>query len=176
MEARLRLTVKLKWMEETFVEMINANRGIIYKVCNLYCLEKEYKQDLFQEIVLQLWKAFPTFRNESLRTTWMYRVALNTAISNFRKEIRKPARRSISHSEFQIPDIPRFEEESENLGLLKQAIQRLTKIEKAIIMLYLEEKSYEEMSDIMGISKSNIGVKLNRIKTKLETIIKSKST
>lgn len=153
--------------------MINANRGIIYKVCNLYCLEKEYKQDLFQEIVLQLWKAFPSFRNESLRTTWMYRVALNTAISNFRKEIRKPGRQSISRSEFQIPDISQFEDEHDNLSLLKQAIQQLSKIEKAIIMLYLEEKSYEEISEIMGITKSNIGVKLNRIKTKLEAIIKS---
>lgn len=76
-------------MEKTFVDMINGNRGIIYKVCNLYCHEKEYKEDLFQEIVLQLWKAFPGFRNESLRTTWMYRVALNTAISNFRKERKK---------------------------------------------------------------------------------------
>ncbi|MBA4053284.1 MAG: RNA polymerase subunit sigma-70 [Marivirga sp.] len=161
-------------MEKTFVDMINANRGIIYKVCNLYCLEKEYKQDLFQEIVLQLWKAFPSFRNESLRTTWMYRVALNTAISNFRKEIRKPERQSISRSEFQIPDISPFEDDHDNLSLLKQAIQQLSKIEKAIIMLYLDEKSYEEISDIMGITKSNIGVKINRIKTKLETIIKSR--
>lgn len=160
-------------MEKNFVDMINANRGIIYKVCNLYCLEKEYKQDLFQEIVLQLWKAFPSFRNESLRTTWMYRVALNTAISNFRKEIRKPERQSISRSEFQIPDLSKFEDDNDNLSLLRQAIQQLSKIEKAIIMLYLEEKSYEEMSEIMGITKSNIGVKLSRIKTKLESIIKS---
>lgn len=160
-------------MEKAFVDMINANRGIIYKVCNLYCHENEYKQDLFQEIVLQLWKSFPTFRNESLPTTWMYRVALNTAVSNFRKEVRKPARQSISGAEFQIPDISQFPDEHENLSLLRQAIQHLTKIEKAIIMLYLEEKSYDEISEIMGITKSNVGVKINRIKTKLETIIKS---
>ena len=85
--------------------MINANRGIIYKVCNLYCHENEYKQDLFQEIVLQLWKAFPSFRNESLQTTWTYQVVLKTAISSFRKEVRKPVRQSISQAEFQIPDI-----------------------------------------------------------------------
>jgi len=153
--------------------MINTHRGIIYKVCNLYCYEKEYQQDLFQEIVLQLWKAFPSFRNESLRTTWMYRVALNTAISNFRKEVKKPEQQSISRAEFQIPDISQFPDEHENLSLLKQAIQQLTKIEKAIIMLYLEEKSYDEISEITGITKSNVGVKLNRIKSKLETIIKS---
>lgn len=153
--------------------MINTHRGIIYKVCNLYGYEKEYQQDLFQEIVLQLWKAFPSFRNESLRTTWMYRVALNTAISNFRKEGKKPVKQSISHAEFQIPDISQFQDEHKNLSLLKQAIQHLTKIEKAIIILYLEEKSYDEISEITGITKSNVGVKLNRIKRKLETIIKS---
>ena len=136
--------------------MINGNRGIIYKVCNLYCFEKEYKEDLFQEIVLQLWRAFPGFRNESLPSTWMYRVALNTAISHFRKEGRKPHRRSISSLEFQLPDLSQFQDENE----------------KAVIMLYLEEKSYEEISEITGISKSNVGVKLNRIKSKLETIIK----
>jgi RNA polymerase sigma factor (sigma-70 family) len=159
-------------MEKIFVDMINGNRGIIYKVCNLYCFEKEYREDLFQEIVLQLWKAFPGFRNESLPSTWMYRVALNTAISHFRKEGRKPHRRSISLLEFQLPDLSQFPDENENLSLLKQAIQRLTKVEKAVIMLYLEEKSYEEISEITGISKSNVGVKINRIKSKLETIIK----
>ena len=153
--------------------MINEHRGIIYKVCNLYCLEKEYKKDLFQEIVLQLWKAFPSFRNESQRSTWMYRVALNTAITIFRKESRAPEKRSISDMEFEIPDMDSFVDQTEHLGLLKQAIDTLTPIEKAIILLYLEEKSYEEISEIIGISKTNTGVKINRIKIKLEKTIKS---
>jgi RNA polymerase sigma factor (sigma-70 family) len=159
-------------MEKDFVEMINVHRGIIYKVCNLYCHEEEDKKDLFQEIVLQLWKAFPSFKNESLNTSWMYRVALNTAISNFRKESKKPDRKSISDAEFQIPDI-NFSDENEKLHLLKQAIEKLSEIEKAIIMLYLEDKSYDEITEIIGISNSNVGVRLNRIKTKLEKIIKS---
>lgn len=153
--------------------MINEHRGIIYKVCNLYCLEKEYKKDLFQEIVLQLWKSFPSFRNESQPSTWMYRVALNTAITIFRKESRAPERRSISDAEFEIPDMDSFGDQQEHLGLLKQAIGTLTQIEKAIILLYLEEKSYEEISEIIGITRTNVGVKINRIKIKLEKIIKS---
>ena len=160
-------------MEKDFVDMINTHRGIIYKVCNLYCNDEEDKKDLFQEIVLQLWKAFPSFRNESLNTSWMYRVALNTAISNFRKESKKPDRKSISDADFQIPDVSFYAEENEQLNLLKQAIEKLSAIEKAIIMLYLEDKSYDEIAEIVGISNSNVGVRLNRIKTKLEKIIKS---
>jgi RNA polymerase sigma-70 factor (ECF subfamily) len=155
--------------------MINTHRGIIYKVCNLYFSGEEDRKDLFQEIVLQLWRSYPSFRNQSLPTTWMYRVALNTALTSFRKEGARPQRNPVSLAEFSIPDIDGQSSENEQLHLLKQAIQLLTKVEKAVIMLYLEEKSYEEMSEIMGISRSNIGVKINRIKIKLETIIKSTS-
>jgi RNA polymerase sigma-70 factor (ECF subfamily) len=157
-------------METAFIEMINNHRGIIYKVSNLYCHDKADKEDLFQEIIIQLWKSFPTFRNESKLSTWMYRVALNTAISFFRKEIKKPERKSITEIELQIPE---FAADDDNLMLLNRAIQQLTKIEKALIMLYLEEKSYQEMSEVLGISHSNVGVKINRIKQKLEKIIKA---
>lgn len=160
-------------MENVFIEMLNQHQGILYKVCNLYGQDQEDKNDLFQEIVLQLWKAFPSFRNASKPSTWMYRVALNTAITNFRKESRKPGSRSLSDREFQIPDICSFGEEKEKISLLKKAIACLTEIERAIILLYLEEKSYEEISEIIGLSRSNIGVRINRIKTKLEKIIKS---
>ena len=103
----------------------------------------------------------------------MYRVALNTAISNLRKESRKPERRSILDADFEITDFRDLPQQNENLTLLKLAINQLTQIEKAIILLYLEEKSYEEISEIIGISKSNVGVKINRIKVKLEKIIKA---
>jgi RNA polymerase sigma factor (sigma-70 family) len=159
-------------IEKEFLDMINTHRGIIYKVCHLYGKEKEFKEDLFQEIVLQLWRSFPTFKKESLLSTWMYRVALNTAISQFRKDIKKPERQPLSKAEFQIPDLSFLQDEDENTLLLNQAIQQLTRIEKGLIMLYLEEKSYREISEIMGITQSNVGVKLNRIKIKLEKIIK----
>jgi RNA polymerase sigma factor (sigma-70 family) len=162
-------------MEKEFNNLINQHRGIIFKVCHLYGFEKEYQEDLFQEIVLQLWKSFPSFRGESLATTWMYRVALNTAISHFRREHKKPKRRSITGLEFNIPDIPPDADHLEEYELMKRAIDQLSRIEKAIVMLYLEEKSYQEIGDIMGISLSNVGVKLNRIKLKLGKLIKSKT-
>ncbi|RYU95917.1 RNA polymerase sigma factor [Emticicia agri] len=160
-------------MEKDFILLINTNRGLIYKVCNLYCQNEDDKKDLFQEIVLQLWTSFPHFRNESKNTTWLYRVALNTAISNFRKESRKPERSAISTNELQIPDMNFYQTESNDLSLLQQAIEQLSEIEKAIIMLYLEDKSYDEIADIIGMTHSNVGVRINRIKIKLEKLIKS---
>ncbi len=153
--------------------MINTHRGLLYKVCNIYCDDPEDRKDLFQETVLQLWRAFKNFRNEAKPSTWMYRIALNTAISNFRKESKKPKRVALSAFELQIPEMNDAAEKNEKLGMLKQAITKLTQIEKAIILLYLEDKTYEEIAFIMGITKTNVGVKLNRIKSKLETIIKT---
>lgn len=154
--------------------MINNHRGIIYKVCNLYFYRDEDRKDLFQEVVLQLWKSFPSFRGESKQSTWMYRVALNTAITIFRKDKKKPSPQEISLAELEIPNMSDLVEDSENLSRLRSAIERLSKIERAIIMLYLDEKSYEEISEIIGISTSNVGVKLNRIKIKLEKILNPK--
>lgn len=158
-------------MKDEFIVMINEHRGILYKVSNLYCDDEEDRKDLFQEMVLQLWKSYPRFRAESSKSTWMYRIALNTSITRLRKEKREPGRRSLVDSDFEIPDFSTGSDQYGDLALLKQAIDQINEIEKAIIMLYLEEKSYEEISDIMGIKKSNVGVKLNRIKVKLEKII-----
>ena len=159
-------------MEKEFIQLINDHRALIFKVCNLYCADHENRKDLFQEVVLQLWKSFPGFRKESASSTWIYRVALNTAISNFRKELRKPERTSISLREFDIPNMPETDDK-ERRSSLSLAIDKLTEIEKAIIMLYLDEKSYEEISEIIGISNSNVGVRLNRIKIKLSKLVKT---
>jgi RNA polymerase sigma factor (sigma-70 family) len=160
-------------MEKEFMELVNGNRALIFKVCNLYCKDVESRHDLFQEIVLQLWRSFPGFRKESSGSTWIYRVALNTAISNFRRENRKPEKTSLALTELDIPDLSGHLSRQEELDSLYQAIQQLTEIEKAIILLYLDEKSYEEISDIMGISISNVGVRLNRIKNKLTQLVKN---
>ena len=160
-------------MEQAFIEMINSNKGTIYKVSAMYCREDENRKDMIQEIVLQLWRSYPGFRKEANINTWVYRVALNTAISNFRRESKKPEKTALTEDTFQLPDLPHFSDEKENLGLLKQAIDRLTEIEKAVIMLYLDEKSYDEIAEIMGITNSNVGVRLNRIKNKLSKIIKT---
>lgn len=160
-------------MEKVFVEMINIHRGIIYKVCNLYVQHPEDKKDLFQEIVLQLWKSFPAFRAESKPSTWMYRVALNTAITIFRKDARQPERRTLSEEEFELPDFNTLADTEEQLFILQQAIRELSTIERAVILLYLEAHSYDEISEVLGISKVNVGVRINRIKIKLEKIVKS---
>jgi RNA polymerase sigma factor (sigma-70 family) len=160
-------------MEQAFIEMINSNRGTIFKVCNLYCREDENRKDLVQEIILQLWKSYASFRNESNINTWVYRVALNTAISNFRREIKKPGKASLTAAIYQLPDISPSADEKEKIGMLNEAINRLTEIEKAVIMLYLDEKTYDEIAEIMGITNSNVGVRLNRIKNKLSTIIQT---
>ncbi|AXE21962.1 RNA polymerase subunit sigma-70 (plasmid) [Runella rosea] len=158
-------------MEKDFLHLLNIHRGILYKVCNLYLDNVEDRQDLFQEIVLQLWKAFPSFRNESAPSTWMYRVALNTAISNFRKRGKEGKKIELTASELQVPDV-RYDDEINELAIrLREAIECLNAIEKAIILLYLDERSYTEIAAITGISLSNVGVKINRIKSKLKTII-----
>ncbi|MDB5246768.1 MAG: polymerase subunit sigma-70 [Segetibacter sp.] len=159
-------------MEKEFVGLINNNRVLIFKVCNLYCRNHESRKDLFQEVVLQLWKSYGGFRNESAKSTWIYRVALNTAISNFRKESKKPEKQPLSLLEFEIPDMTGLTEDKENRSTLSVAIEQLSEIEKAIIMLYLDDKSYDEISEIIGISNSNVGVRLNRIKNKLSKLIK----
>lgn len=161
--------------EKSFIDLVNKHRALIFKVCHLYCGDSENRRDLFQEIVLQLWKSFTRFRNESAVSTWIYRISLNTAISNFRKEVKMPARASLSLAELHIPDVNDTEDQENHL-VLHTAIATLSDIEKAIIMLYLEEKNYEEMSSILGISTSNVGARINRIKNKLTQRIKNDNT
>ncbi|HZF63712.1 MAG TPA: sigma-70 family RNA polymerase sigma factor [Chitinophagaceae bacterium] len=158
--------------EQEFIEIVNQNRALIYKVCNLYCRDPEQRKDLFQEVVLQLWKSFPGFKKQAGHSTWIYRVSLNTAISNFRKSLRQPDGEGLSSLKFEIPDMYETTGE-EKRSALHEAIDKLTEIEKAVIMLYLDEKSYEEISEVIGISISNVGVRLSRIKNKLTKLIKT---
>jgi RNA polymerase sigma factor (sigma-70 family) len=160
-------------MEKEFMDLVNDHRALIFKVCHLYCQDAANRNDLFQEIVLQLWKSYPSFRKQSAGSTWIYRVALNTAISNFRKQQKSPGSASLEEMGFDIPDIHTSAVQQEQVDALHAAIQQLSEIEKAIILLYLDEKSYEEISTIMGITLSNVGVRLNRIKHKLTHLIKS---
>ena len=161
--------------EQNFLLLVQEHQGIIRKVCHLYGRNDADRDDLYQEIVIQLWKAFGSFRGDSKISTWMYRIALNTAISNLRKQSRKVA---LSFPEF----IPREEADTneerikeENLRQMYAAITRLSEVEKAIVMLYLEDKSYEEMEDILGISNGTLRVKMNRIKDKLRTLTKAEA-
>lgn len=155
------------------MEIIRANQGIIHKVCNIYCDNEDDRKDLFQEILAQLWKSYPSFRKESKFTTWMYRVALNTAITSFKKIRRLPGFSRLSGESLLIADDLEFPEQEENTLLLKQAVARLSGIEKSIILLFLENKNYEEIADITGITQNYVRVKMNRIKKKLRILMTS---
>ena len=133
----------------------------------MYRQQGTERMDLFQEIVLQLWKGYPSFKGESKITTWMYRVALNTAISHLRKAGRRPRTEALADRAYQVADSPVDEESKEKLAFLQIAIDQLSEIEKGIVMLYLESHSYDEIAQIMGLTKTHVGVKLNRIKKKL---------
>ena len=156
-------------MRKEFVDILNNHRGLIYKVCHLYCDDPEDRKDLFQEIVLQVWKSLGSFRQESTIGTWMYRIALNTAITHFRKEKRLGGK--VSLTGIDIPDLNDSSEKEDQLKELFKAIEDLDRIDKSIILLYLEEKNYEEISEITGLTRTNVGVRLNRIKIKLSNTI-----
>ncbi|MBN1985869.1 MAG: sigma-70 family RNA polymerase sigma factor [Prolixibacteraceae bacterium] len=158
-------------MEKEFLQIIQKNQGIIHKVCNIYCDQEEDRNDLFQEIVAQLWKSFPSFRNDSKFSTWMYRVALNTAITSFKKDKRRPDQSSLSYDNFQIADEKYDTETEENIKQLHHAVTRLTGVEKSIVLLYLENKKYEEIAEITGITQNYVRVKMNRIKKKLKKLM-----
>ena len=152
-------------MEQAFLKDIQQHQNIIYKVCNLYRDRREDQEDLFQEIVYQLWKAYPGFKGESKLSTWMYRIALNTAIAAYRKP-----KIDITYPE-ELPDQVPYAADvssSENEQLLFRALRTLTDAEKAVISLFLEDYSYQEIAAITGLTESNVGVRLNRIKTKLK--------
>jgi len=151
-------------LEKAFIGMIQQNERVIYKVCSFYISEDSTLGDLYQDVVSNLWVAYPKFRKESAVSTWIYRIALNTCISGIRKEMRKPQRVSFS----QLSDVfEQPEDMSAEIKELYRLIHQLKIVERAIILLYLEEKSYQQIADIVGLTVSNVAVKLKRIKEKL---------
>ena len=157
--------------KEEFIGIIKANEGLIYKVARVYTNSREDEQDLYQEVVYQLWKCFGTFRNEAKISTWMYRIALNTAIGFLNKEKKKGNQVPIDEGLLNKPDQPDtlMQERSE---MLFARIKRLNEIEKAIVLLYLEGKTYDEIAAITGFTTTNVGTRLGRIKQKLADQVK----
>ena len=156
--------------KEEFVKIIKENAGLIYKVTKVYTNSREDEQDLYQEVVYQLWKAFSSFRNESKISTWMYRIALNTAIAHLSKEKKKGSHLPIDEWLMNKPDLNDTLKE-EQVEILYNQIKKLDNIEKGIILLYLDGKSYDEIAGITGFSSTNVGTRLGRIKQKLITQI-----
>jgi len=159
-------------VKEEFLKNITENQGIIHKVTRIYCDNADDRKDLFQEILVQLWNSYGSFREQSKFSTWMYRVSINTAITAFKKGARHAKNTPLGKEINTVMDEVYDFEVEENINRLYQAIGQLTGIEKSIILLYLEDKPYEDIAEITGITQNYVRVKMNRIKKKLESIIK----
>ena len=152
-----------------FLSVIEAHKGILYKVANTYCKDPEGRKDLVQEIIVQLWKSFERYNDQYKYSTWIYRIALNVAISFYRKETRrKDTAGPLSDDIISVAEADTNEGLEENIGFLQQFISELKELDRALLLLYLEEKSYKEIADIMGISETNTATKIGRIKTQLK--------
>lgn len=150
---------------DTFLKLVEENKKLIYKVSHMYSDNTTDRKDLFQEIIANLWKAYPDFRHKSKVSTWIYRIALNTSISWFRNYLKSADYIEYTNS---IPQISEDQEFEELNAKLFGAIDILGKLDKAIILLQLEGYSYDEISEITGLSKTNVATKINRIKLKLK--------
>lgn len=162
-----------KALQQKFVQLIEQNQGIIYKVAHAYCKDPEDQKDLAQEIILQLWKSFENYSPEFKFSTWMYRICLNVSISHLRKkkvrdkhQASQDFRRAIIHRESSEP----MEQE---IKCLQQFVQQQKEIDKALLLLFLDGNSYAEIASILDVSTSNVGTKMSRLKEKLKTYLKT---
>ncbi|TVZ55167.1 RNA polymerase sigma-70 factor (ECF subfamily) [Lutibacter sp. Hel_I_33_5] len=160
-----------KELEIKFLADFEQNQNIAHKVCRIYTTNKDAHNDLFQEITIQLWKNYAKFRGDAKFSTWMYRVALNTAISLYRKSTRTVKTQDITDYAYKIKSVDYDDTEELQLKALYNAIRKLGDIDKALIFLYLENKPYKEISATLGISEVNARVKMNRAKEKLKNIL-----
>ena len=160
-----------KELEHNFVTDLEKHQNIVHKVCRLYTNNQDAHNDLFQEISIQLWRAYPKFRGDAKFSTWMYRVAINTAITLYRKSKRSVQTQDFDTVIFKIQSSEYDDTEEEQLKLMYKAVKQLSDIDKALVFLYLEDKNYKEISETMGISEVNARVKMNRVKSKLKKIL-----
>jgi RNA polymerase sigma factor (sigma-70 family) len=154
-------------LQDRFQNLINEHKRILYKVCNSYCRNREDREDLSQEIVIQLWRSFGTFDERQRFSTWMYRVALNVAISFYRRESTRT--RHVISDEQHLVDAPdETHNRPDEIRLLYQFIEGLEPLNKALLLLYLDGSSYEETASVLGISETNVATKINRLKASMK--------
>ena len=161
----------MRLSENDFLELLANEQNIIHKICRIYAHDEATQKDLFQEISIQLWKSYPSFQGKSKFTTWMYRVGLNTAITLYRKN-----KRVIRGEDYSVLSELKADEEYDNtkdlqINWLYKKIEYFTEIEKALILLYLEDKKYTEIAETLGISEVNARVKISRLKRKLKAML-----
>jgi len=160
-------------LEKKFLSDFEKDQNIVHKVCRIYTTNQDQHNDLFQEIAIQVWKNYSKFRGEAKFSTWMYRVALNTAISLYRKSSRSIKTQDFSDVSFKIKSIDYDDTKDQQLKALYDGIRELSDIEKALIFLYLEDKPYKEIAITLGITEVNARVKMNRAKDKLKKSLNS---
>ncbi len=160
--------------ETVFKHWLNQHSGLIFKVARTFAPGDADRDDLVQEILLQLWRSLPRFEGKARESTWIYRVALNTALAWHRGENKRRAAQSpvLAIEELPEPDDPLARERDELVVNLYAAIRRLPKVDAALVLLYLDDLSYREMADVLGISETNVGVKLNRARKTLAELMK----
>ena len=154
--------------EEVFIELLQQHERIINKVCRVYAQAAEDRNDLYQELALQAWRSYPTFRGDAQFSTWLYRVALNTAITQFRKS--KKATTTPELLEPFVAPAAETDTEEEQLQSMYRAIAKLSELDKAIVLLYLDDYPYDDIGRVMGITPNHVAVKMSRIKTKLQSL------
>jgi RNA polymerase sigma factor (sigma-70 family) len=161
-------------MEDEFLHFLNENIGVVHRICGIYFPDRtEEREDLYQEILYQAWKSYSGFRGDSKFSTWLYKIGLNTAMVHFRKIKRRPDCPDANESFREIPESPRSANGSDHIETLMQAVKTLSPIDKAIVSLYLEDYSYEEIAHTLGITRSNVSVRLVRIKNQLAQKMKN---
>ena len=158
-----------KEKDKQFQNLIEQHKGILYKVARTYCQQEEDRQDLIQEIRIQIWRSLDKYNDKYQISTWLYRISLNVAISFYRKNAKRHANTiSLNEQVSEIKEIDNTEKE-EQLKQLMSFIYKLNNLDKALMLLYLESKTHIEIADILGTSKSNVGTKIGRIKEKMKT-------
>jgi RNA polymerase sigma factor (sigma-70 family) len=161
-------------MEDEFLHFLNENIGVVHRICRIYFPDRpEEREDLYQEILYQAWKSYPGYRGDAKFSTWLYKIGLNTAMVHFRKIKRRPDSPDANESFREIRESPRSANGSDQIETLMQAVKTLSPIDKAIVSLYLEDYSYEEIAHTLGITRSNVSVRLVRIKNQLAQKMKN---
>ncbi len=157
--------------EEEFVRLIQTHQGLIYKITTIYTRDREEREDLYQEIVYQTWKSFDYFKKNSKPSTWLYRVGMNTAITHLNKRKKHPNGVSISDTKLDFAEELDSGEE-EKMEQLYSEIRKLNLLDRGIVFLFLEGNSHEEIAEVTGISVSNVGTRMSRIREKLRKGVK----
>lgn len=157
-------------MEEEFLKILDRHQAILHKICRLYRDTEADREDLFQEILYHLWKAYPSFQGKSKISTWIYRIALNTALATFRRN--QPT--LLFSAELPPRKMNATAEVDEQLEQMLKAMKKLKEVDRAILSLYLDDMTYEQIAQIIGITSSNVGARLHRIKSKLKSLLSVK--